>query len=158
MMRNPFKNNLDEMQDSRLLKIEETGLWLAFWGLTAAIVIQFVIGTALKEIAGEAAVLVVLSIYIAFTTVKNGLWTRRWSPTKRTNMLCSFVPAAILGGVHGVRRFLILREPFSFKPLLGILIVMAAVYALCFALLELLRVLYQKRRDQLEETGDEGEG
>ncbi len=34
------KNNLDERQEQRLLQIESSGFWLAFWGLLAAIVIQ----------------------------------------------------------------------------------------------------------------------
>ena len=71
------------MQDSKLLKIEETGLWLSFWGLMAAIIIQFVIGTTLKGIAGEIFVLVIQSIYIAFSNIRNGLWTRSYSPTKK---------------------------------------------------------------------------
>ena len=83
MRRKQSKNNLDEMQDSKLLKIEEAGLWLSFWGLMAAVIIQFVIGTTLKEIAGEIAVLAIQSIYIAFTTIRNGLWTRSYSPTKK---------------------------------------------------------------------------
>ena len=29
------KNNLDEMQEQELLKIEHNGCWLAFWGLLA---------------------------------------------------------------------------------------------------------------------------
>ena len=157
-MKNKKSNTmLDEMQDTKLLKIEETGLWLAFWGLMAAIVIQFVAGTTLKEIAGEIAVLVLLSVYIAFTTIRNGLWTRSYAPTRRTNLLFSLVPALLLGGIYAVRLYLILREPVRFKPLLGIFLVMATAYALCFALLELLRALYQKRRDKLENVDDEGE-
>lgn len=83
MKRKQSKNNLGEMQDSKLLKIEETGLWLSFWGLMAAVIIQFVIGTTLKEIAGEIFVLAIQSIYIAFSTVRNGLWARSYTPTKK---------------------------------------------------------------------------
>ena len=156
-MKRKQTNHLDEMQDGKLLKIEETGLWLAFWGLMAAVVIQFVIGTTLKEIAGEVAVLVILSGYIGVTTIKNGLWTRTWVPTKRTNLLFSLVPALLLGAIYAVRMYLILRQPLRVKPLLGIFLVMAAAYALCLALLELMRALYQKRRDKLENTDDRGE-
>ena len=31
------RNDLDEMLDSKLLKIEETGVWLSFWGLLFAV-------------------------------------------------------------------------------------------------------------------------
>lgn len=157
MKRKRSKNSLDEMQDSKLLKIEEAGLWLSFWGLLAAIIIQLVIGTTLKEIAGEIAVLVIQSIYIAFTTIKNGLWTRSYSPTKKTNILFSFIPAFIMGSIHAIRRFLILREQLRFMSVLVILLVMVVVYVLCFALLEIMRILYQKRRDKLEDVEDERE-
>ena len=43
---------LDEMQESRLLKIQEKGFWLVFWILFAAIFVQALIGMTLKEIAG----------------------------------------------------------------------------------------------------------
>ena len=104
------KNNLDEMQDSKLFKIEETGLWLSFWGLMAAIIIQFVIGTTLKEIAGEILVLAIQSVYIAFSSIRNGLWTRSYLPTKKTNLIFCIIPALIIGGVHAARQFLILRN------------------------------------------------
>ena len=151
------KNNLDEMQDSKLFKIEETGLWLSFWGLMAAIIIQFVIGTTLKEIAGEILVLAIQSVYIAFSSIRNGLWTRSYSPTKKTNLIFSIIPALIIGGVHAARQFLILRKQISLMPILVILLVMVVIYVLCFALLEGMRVLYQKRRDKLEDVDDESE-
>ena len=31
-----MKNNLDEMQEQKLLHIEHNGCWLAFWALLAA--------------------------------------------------------------------------------------------------------------------------
>lgn len=47
---------LDEMQESKLLKIQEKGFWLVFWILFAAIFVQALIGMTLKEIAGEIVV------------------------------------------------------------------------------------------------------
>ena len=38
-----LKNNLDEMQEAKLLQIEHNGFWLAFWGLLATLVWRFVI-------------------------------------------------------------------------------------------------------------------
>ena len=34
------KNNLDEMQEQELLKIEHNGCWLAFWGMLAVMAIM----------------------------------------------------------------------------------------------------------------------
>ena len=72
------KNMLDEMQDNKLLKIEEFGFWLVFWILFAAILLQALIGTTLKELAGEIAALLAASVYIVFSSLKNGLWTRKF--------------------------------------------------------------------------------
>ncbi len=33
------KINLDDMQENKLLKMEQNGYWLGFWGLLAAILI-----------------------------------------------------------------------------------------------------------------------
>ena len=42
---NQPKNNLDERQELKLLKIEHNGCWFAFWGLLIAIAIQLVAGS-----------------------------------------------------------------------------------------------------------------
>ena len=55
------KNMLDEMQDRKLLKIEEFGFWLVFWVLFAVILLQALMGATLKELAGEIAVLLAAS-------------------------------------------------------------------------------------------------
>ena len=36
------KNNLDEMQEQKLLHIESKGYWLAFWGLGVSLIIQLI--------------------------------------------------------------------------------------------------------------------
>ena len=41
-----MKNNLDEMQEQELLKIEHNGCWLAFWGLLVTMIVElFVFGS-----------------------------------------------------------------------------------------------------------------
>ena len=91
---------LDEMQESKLLKIQEKGFWLVFWVLFAAIFVQALIGMTLKEIAGEIVVLVAASIYIAAASLKNGLWTRNIQPTIKSNLATSIIPALILATVY----------------------------------------------------------
>lgn len=91
---------LDEMQESKLLKIQEKGFWLVFWILFAAIFVQALIGMTLKEIAGEIVVLVAASIYIAAASLKNGLWTRNIQPTIKSNLATSIIPALILATVY----------------------------------------------------------
>ena len=83
MMKKTRKNNLDEMQDQKLLKLEEYGFWVMFWALVLSIVIQLIIGSSIKEVLGEIIVLLIGSVYISVTTLKNGLWTRTSIPTRK---------------------------------------------------------------------------
>ena len=73
MMKKAHKNNLDEMQDQKLLKLEEYGFWVMFWALVLSIVIQLIIGSSIKEVLGEIIVLLIGSVYISVTTLKNAL-------------------------------------------------------------------------------------
>ena len=48
--------SLDEMQDQKLLKIEELGFWLSFWVSFAVIAIQALAGAGfrlLREVCGR---------------------------------------------------------------------------------------------------------
>ena len=97
------KNNLDEMQDRKLLKLEEYGFWIMFWGLAAAIVIQLVTGAAIREVAGELIVLALGSVFIAAGTLKNGLWTRSSTPTVKGNAAAALLPAFLIAVIHVIR-------------------------------------------------------
>ena len=76
MMKKAHKNNLDEMQDQKLLKLEEYGFWVMFWALAVSIVVQLIIGGTIKEVLGEIIILLVGSVYLSAATLKNGLWAR----------------------------------------------------------------------------------
>ncbi len=151
------KNKLDEMQDNKLLKIEEAGFWLVFWVLFAAIALQALLGTTLKELAGEIAALLAAGVYVAFSTLKNGLWTRKSAPTAKTNALASAVPSLILGAFNAVRAFAILKRPIGLHTAAQIAAMSAGAYILCFALLEVFRLIYVKRRRKLDDTEEKFE-
>src|SRR3712207_7310302 len=55
------KNKLDEMQEQKLLKIEHNGMWIAFWGLLAAILFQTIFEKG--NFTGEWIVFMVMSLY-----------------------------------------------------------------------------------------------
>ena len=84
-------NRLDEMQEQKLLKIEHVGVWIAFWGLFAAIVIQMITGGAgaLLQIAGEITVFMLLAFYLLVACIKNGIWDRKLVPSLKTHLLIS---------------------------------------------------------------------
>lgn len=147
--------HIDEMQENKLLKIQERGFWLTFWLLFIAIFVQVLIGTTLKEIAGEIIVLVIASIYIATVSLKNGLWTRKTRPTTKNSLLTSIVPAIILGAFWAVRSIVMLNKTIA-DCFVQIIIVMLSAYVVCFVMLELLRRIYKKQREKLDDIEEDG--
>ncbi len=151
------KSALDEMQDQKLLKMEEYGFWILFWALAASIPVQLLAGGSFREIVGEMIVLFLGSVYIAASSLKQGLWTRTSTPTRRGNAAASVIPSLLLGVLHVIRLLTRGKEvdTASLRVTAG---VMAAVYLACFVLLEVFRVIYQKRRAALDHTDDENDG
>lgn len=47
------KNQLDEMQEQTLRKIESHGFWLMWWGLFAVIIFQLMMQADISQMAGE---------------------------------------------------------------------------------------------------------
>ncbi len=152
MRKRTLRNHLDEMQDQKLLKSEEYGFWVMFWALVLSIVIQLITGGPIRQVLGESIVLLIGSVYILVTALKNGLWTRASTPTRKGNALASIVPAAAIGAIHLFR--LIQTNRMETKPLLTAAAVSVAVYAGCFVLLEVLGAVYKKRRAALDDTDE----
>lgn len=146
---------LDEMQERNLLKLEETGFWIVFWSLFVAIVVQLIIKPDIKMIAGEAIALLIASIYIAYSSIKNGLWSKSTVPTRKQNAVTSMLPALLLGIIHVVRTFFVLKKAISPGVIITIGIRIAIVYILCFVVLEMMRIIYQKKRNKLDDSVDE---
>ncbi len=149
------KNALDEMQERNLLKLEEVGFWIVFWSLLASIIIQFIIKPDIKTIAGEAAVLLIASIYIACSSIRKGLWTKNMVPTRRINAVTSIIPAILLGAIHIVRTFVVLGKDVTAETVVTISIRTAVAYLLCFAVLEIMRFVYKKKREELDDSKEE---
>ncbi len=149
------KNYPDEMQDQKMLKLEEYGFWIVFWGLAVIILVQLVTGGTIRQIAGELAALFIGSVFITFTYLKNGLWTRNSTPTRKGNALTSIIPAVLLGVIHIIK--IVKNQEIKTNDILITVAVIVAAYAACFAVLELFRAVYQKRRSRLDDTGEENE-
>ena len=156
-MKKNSANHLDEMQDQKLLKLEEYGFWIMFWGLAVSIVVQLIIGSTIKEVLGELIIFFLGSIYISATTLKNGLWTRTSTPSRKGNAAVSIIPAVIIGVINGIK--MIQNNKTDANSLLFTAAIIVAVYAGCFILLEVFRITYSKRRAALDDIGDkESEG
>ncbi len=149
-----LKNNLDEMQEQRLLKIERNGFWLAFWGLFVAVAIQMIITeeNTLQSLAGEWILLISLAVYMVASCIKNGIWDRRLSPNPKTNVVVSLI-AGIIGGIIIFVSFYVKDHKLANSIAMGVFI-LALVFSISFIAMSLLGKMYKKRVDKLEADGD----
>ena len=152
MMKKAHKNNLDEMQDQKLLKLEEYGFWVMFWALVLSIVIQLITGGPVRQVLGESIVLLIGSVYILVNSLKNGLWTRASTPTRKGNALASIIPAALIGAIHIFK--MTQSNRIETRSLLITAAIVVAVYVGCFVILEVLRLAYDKRRAALDDIDE----
>ena len=153
-MKSKQKNGIpDEMRDQKMLKMEEYGFWILFWGLALAVVVQLLLGGTLRQVAGELIVLAIGGVYVLATSQKNGLWTRSAEPTRKSNAVASIIPAAVICVLNVIK--LIQKKEISTNDILLGIGFTAAAYVLCFIVLEILRTAYEKRRQKLDDTGEE---
>lgn len=145
------KNNLDEMQEQKLLKIEHYGTWFAFWGLLAAILIQVIIGgkDLFRNIAGEWIIFMCLAVYIVVACLKNGIWDRKLHPNGKTNIIVSMVTSTITGSMYFVFSYL------KYHKLPGSaatgLIFFVITFILVLIALTISMFIYKRRLKKLEE-------
>ena len=142
------KNNLDEMQEQKLLKIEHNSTWLSFWGLLAAIVIQVCLGANFYQIAAEWTIFMILAIYLCVGCLKAWIWDRKLKPTLKTNIIVSLIAAVITGLIFGITNYIKYKDMTVSLATIGI--IAALVLLLCFAALEISRLIYRKRTSTLE--------
>ena len=148
------KNNLDEMQEQKMLKIEHNGFWLLYWGLFAALLIQSVLYRgAFHALAGEFLLLMATSVYVIIAELRAGLWSRNLKPNLKTNMVCSLVGAALVF-VFSVVFYLRMEMPV-WMVLLFAAIGAACTFGLTLFLLQISARRYRKRRAQLDHEGEE---
>lgn len=151
------KNRLDEMQEQKLLRIEHFGVWFAFWGLFAAIIIQLIIGEAgaLRDIAGEFIVFMLLAFYLLVACIKNGIWDRKLVPSLKTHLLIS------LGGglATGIINFAASYHNYGklYGAIAAGIFTMTFTFILTLLALSFAAMLYRKRAAALERRGDEND-
>ena len=148
------KNNLDEMQEQKLLKLESRGFWLLWWGLLAAMAVQLLVYgvEAFRLLLGEWVVFMLSSVYVTVACIKQGLWDRKLKPNFKTNLLISLLAGVVSGGFMGIysyRSFGAAEAAFWTVALVG-----GCTFLLCLLALSLSAAAYKKRRQKL----DEGEG
>ncbi len=143
------KNNLDEMQEQALLKIEHNGYWLGFFGLLVALLVQVALGGDIKTIAGEFIVFMVLCGYLLIACLRKGIWDRKLKANVQTNLLCSLFSGVVMFLFATVRVYLnhpnAIWGSIAAGVFMGIL-----VFCLNWAALSICSAIYKKRKEKLE--------
>lgn len=142
------KNNLDEMQEQALLRIEHNGCWLAFWGLLAVMAVQMVMRVPGSQMLGEWIVFMVLALYLGVSCLRKGIWDRHLSANWKTNLIVSLLAAAAMGIL------VTLSNPYLSEPLDYVLVAGLTggfTFVLCFGALSLAMKLYKQRTEKLEQ-------
>ena len=142
------KNNLDEMQEQELLKIEHNGCCLSFWGLLAVMAVQMILRVPGRQMLGEWIVFMALSLYIAIACLRKGIWDRRLKANWKTNLIVSLL-AAVATGILVTMSNPYLSEPLDYVLVAGI--AGGFTFVLCFAALSIGMKLYKKRREKLDQ-------
>lgn len=154
MLKN-MKNQLDEMQEQKLLHIEKNGCWFAFWALLVSMIIQVV---AYKEdvashIAGEWIVFMCLCVYMCGACLKAGIWDRRLKADANTNAAVSVVAGAVAAVITGVISYL------NFGMIGGAIamgiVSFVFISVICFITLTIMAKAYKKRLEKMEEEVQE---
>lgn len=155
MRKHNIKNNLDEMQEQTLLKIESRGMWLAFYGLVLSLLVHVLIGGEQvgRSILGESILLLILSLYIAISCLRHGIWDRKLRPTPKTNLILSVAAGAIVGIAMGVRSYL--NYHAAIGSVCVFLFCAGMTFVLCFISMTACAKLYEKKKAKLEDEEEE---
>ena len=140
---------LDEREMMDMYRIEHHGLWAMYTLLCTAVVIQLLLGAPPVQMAGEIAVILIVSVGMIIAYARRGIWDDSSRPDVRGNAVYSAVSSVgvalvVLAGE---------RNP-AFAALAG-----AVMFLLCFGLLSVLMRYVQRRQEAqsraLEEESDE---
>ena len=144
--------HLDEMQDQKLLKLDEYGYWIVFYALLASIIIQFMMGGTIKQVLGEIIVFLIAGAYLSLTTLKNGLWTRTSEPSRKGNAVVSVIPAVCIAAINAFK--MIQNHKLETNSMLIAAALTIAGYIGCYVVLEIYRTAYIKRRKKLDDMDE----
>lgn len=150
------KNNLDEMQELKLLKIESKGFWLGYWALFLSLAVQAFVygpGNAGGILTGEFIVLLCMSLYLAGACLRNGIWDRHLQATPAVNIGVSLLAAAVTGVFNAIVSYR------NYQSLSGAIATFVVTFFLIAIILSVTMcactALYHRRRKRLEEEYDD---
>lgn len=149
MKNNNVKNNLDEMQEQKLLQIEHNGCWFAFWALFISITVQNIIfDNQFQYVIGEWIIFMCLCFYMMITCVKNGIWDRRLKADPKTNSITSLIAGLFMAVIMFIMAYK--RSGMIGGSICAGVFAGGFVFVLCLIVFSISTSLYKKRVEELE--------
>lgn len=150
------KNNLDEMQELKLLKIESRGFWIGFFGLFLSIAAQaFLYGPENpgQMLVGEFAPFLCMGLYLVVGCLRNGIWDRHLQATPAVNIGFSLLAAAVTALFNAIVSYR------TYQKIYGAVAVFIVYFFMIGAVLSVTlctcSALYHRRKKRLEEKYDD---
>lgn len=151
------RNNLDEMQEQKLLYIEKNSFWFLYWALVIVTFGQLLLGSNLRNVAAELICFLAASIFILFQCVRNGIWDRHFKPDWRTNLVLSLA-AGVIVALLQIISFWIKPERWYSVEGFAISAIFIGVFTFLFTFfLMSVTAMATKRRNNALEDGTEEE-
>lgn len=139
------KNQLDEMQEQTLRKIESRGFWLMWWGLFAVIIFQLMMQADISQVAGEWIVFMAACLYTLEECLRNGIWDRHIKASLSTSIVGSLV-----GGVLSAVVMMFATHSLAVAGVTGVI-----TLVFTFTLMQAAISEYKKRHQELENAPEE---
>ena len=149
------KTHFDERQENQLLQIEHVGSTLAWWGLLAVILAQWVLfGSDFSRLGGELLVFLPLSVYLGVSPIAKGLRDRYWPAALRSKLLVSLLTGVAIAGLNAIAVWLHPARAWAGAASMFLLL-LASASAVSFFLLIFLQKMADRRAHRLENEPDE---
>ena len=156
MKKNKVRNNLDEMQEQKLPRIEHNGCWFAFWALFISMTVQSIIfDNQIQYVIGEWIVFMCLCVYIGGACIRNGIWDRRLKANPKTNLVVSLVAGLVMAVIMFITVYK--RSGMIGGSICAGIFAGGFVFVLCLIDLAISSSMYKKRVDELEAEEVEAE-
>ncbi len=145
------KNNLDEMQEQNLLKLEHSVCWLAYWLLLAAILVQWIFTDSMDAVLGETVVLLIMCIYLVIGCLRLGIWDRHLKSNWKTSLIGALIAGSIVGLVSLIRSIHLYGYYGIWASSAIFLLPFVCTSVLTFGAITLCSAIYRKRKQKLEQ-------
>lgn len=152
------KNNLDEMQEQRLLHIEKNCFWLLDILLFVVILVQLLMGKEKSELTGELLCFFVANLTLVLSCIRYGIWDRRLKPDLKSNLKVSAVAAFFVAVMNLLCWIAGRYEHRSPAGLVAVLLIPSVLaYAITLAIMSICSVITTKRANSLEAEQEDSE-